>query len=164
MDDAPIYPGLIPALAGHPTTGRFEIVDSNDARGRGLRAKASFGQGAAVARLSGVLVPQSSLDTIQISPFLHLHDAWFARFLLHSCEPNLRIDLATIEAIAVRDIAAGDYLTLDYAATEDRLARQFACECGAAACRGWMLGRKEEPNAEGRAFLAKRDAARIGSR
>jgi hypothetical protein len=100
-------------------------------------------------------VNRSSVDTIQISPTLHMHDRWFCRLLLHSCEPNVVIDMAAMEAWAARSIQAGDYLSIDYAATEDVLGRQFACHCGSPRCRGWISGRREGPNEEGRAWLAK---------
>jgi hypothetical protein len=152
---ASFYPEVIPPEEGHPTTAEFEVVSSGDERGRGLRAKVAFRRGERVARLSGVVVNRASLDTIQISPTLHMHDRWFCRLLLHSCEPNLVIDTARMEARATRDIQAGDYLSIDYAATEDVLGRQFACQCGTPRCRGWMTGRREEPNEQGRAWLAK---------
>jgi len=60
-----------------------------------------------------------------------------------------------LDVIATRDVAPGDYLSLDYAMTEDRLARQFACGCGASNCRAWILGRKELPTVEGLAVLAR---------
>lgn len=150
-----IYPALIPPEDGHPTRDLFEIgLDS--ARGRGLRSKAPFARGQRVAKLSGVLVSAPGLNTIQIAPGIHLHDEWFCRFILHSCDPNLEFDLRTLEAMAIRPIAPGDALSVDYAVTEDRLDRQFACACGAANCRGWILGRKEEPSVEGLAVLARR--------
>ena len=54
-------------------------------------------------------------------------------------------------------VRAGGLLTIDYAATEDVLYRQFACGCGAAACRRWITGRAEAANAEGREYLAGLD-------
>jgi len=147
------YPEIIPPEDGHPTTANFEVVNTGEERGRGLRARVGFRRGERVARLSGVVVHRSTLDTIQISPTLHLHDRWFCRFLLHSCDPNLAVDVGAMEVRATRDIAAGEYLTIDYAASEDVIANQFACHCGAGVCRGWMMGRREEPNAAGRAFL-----------
>jgi hypothetical protein len=149
-----IYPGIVPPEEGHPTAAKFEIVSTGDERGRGLRARTAFRRGERVARLSGILVNHPTLETIQISPTLHMHDRWFCRFLLHSCDPNLAIDTATMEARAARDIEPGNYLSIDYAATEDVLGRQFACHCGSPRCRGWMTGRREKPNEEGRAFLA----------
>lgn len=150
-----IYPALIPPEDGHPTRDVFEI-GRDFARGRGLRSKTAFTRGQRVAKLSGVLVSAPGLNTIQIAPGIHLHDKWFCRFLHHSCDPNLEIDLRTLAAVAKRPIAPGDALSIDYAATEDRLGRQFACACGAENCRGWILGRKEEPSAKGRAILARR--------
>lgn len=152
------YPAVIPPEAGHPTTVDFEVVSAADARGRGLRTKRAFRRGERVARLSGILVYRSSLDTIQILPDLHMHDPWFCRLLLHSCEPNLAIDTATMEVRAVKDIASRDWLSIDYAATEDVLGGQFACRCSSPRCRGWVTGRREQPNAEGRAWLAKHTA------
>ena len=149
------YPEIIPPEEGHPTTANFEVVNTGEERGKGLRARVAFRRGERVARLSGVVVNCSSLDTIQISPTLHMHDRWFCRLLLHSCEPNVVIDTATMDAWAAKDIQAGDYLSIDYAATEDVLGGQFACHCGSPRCRGWMTGRREAPNEEGRAWLAR---------
>ncbi|MBI1876291.1 MAG: SET domain-containing protein [Acidobacteria bacterium] len=158
-----IYPGIVPPEEGHPTSAHFEIVSTGDQRGRGVRAKTPFRQGGRVARLSGVLVNHPTLDTIQISPTLHMHDRWFCRFLLHSCDPNLAIDTSTMEVRAAREIEPGDYLSIDYAATEDVLGRQFACGCGSPRCRGWMTGRREQPNEEGRAWLANKATARTSN-
>ena len=149
------YPEIVPPEDGHPTTVDFEVVNTTEERGKGLRARRAFRKREQVARLSGVLVNRSSLDTIQISPTLHMHDPWFSRLLLHSCEPNLVIDTATMEAWPARDIEPGDYLSIDYAVTEDVLGRQFACHCGSARCRGWVTGRREGPNEEGCAWLAR---------
>jgi hypothetical protein len=158
-----IYPTIVPPEEGHPTSENFEIVSTGDERGRGLRARTRFRGGERVAQLSGVIVRHSTLDTIQISPTLHMHDCWFCRFLLHSCDPNLAIDTGTMEARAVRGIEFGDLLSIDYAATEDVLWRQFACHCGSPRCRGWMTGRREQPNDEGRAWLAQNLQARASS-
>ncbi len=151
----PLYDRLIPREEGHPMSDQFEIVDTGDARGRGLRSKVPFRKGERVARLSGVLTNHTTIDTIQIIPTLHLHDPWFCRFLLHGCNPNLAIDVTVMEAMATRDIRPGDYLTIDYRATEDVIEFQFPCHCGAENCCRWMRGRLEEPNEAGRAFLER---------
>ena len=150
------YPAVIPREEGHPTFAQFRIVGTGDERGKGLRGNVGFRQGQCVARISGVLVRCSGINTIQMSPQLHVYDPWFCRFLLHSCDPNLVVDVGAMAVRATRDIASGEYLTIDYAATEDVIANQFACHCGAAGCRGWMMGRREGPNAAGRALLEAR--------
>ena len=56
----------------------------------------------------------------------------------HSCEPNL--EERERYGIALRDIAGGEEITLDY----DRIAcleAPFPCRCGAAKCRGTVRGR-----------------------
>ena len=149
----PLYPAVVPRDENHPTSAQFEVVNTGDERGHALRTKVAFRQDERVAQLSGILIRHTTLDTIQISPQLHMSDPWFCRFLLHSCGPNLKIEITAMEARAARDILAGEYLTIDYAATEDVLANQFVCHCGSPHCRGWMTGRREQPNAAGRAFL-----------
>lgn len=138
-----LYPDIIPPLPGHPTRERFEVTETGDGRGFGLTAKVGFPAGAEVAKLAGILVHTTTLNTIQITPHIHLSDSWFCRYLLHGCDPNLAIDIETLVARAVKPIRPGDRLTIDYGATEDHLARPFPCHCGAATCREWITGRRE---------------------
>lgn len=56
-----------------------------------------------------------------------------ARYTNHSCEANCRSGGYEFE-VAVRDIAAGEQLTDDYASFG--YAVEFACRCGAPGCRG----------------------------
>ncbi len=56
----------------------------------------------------------------------------------HSCEPNTAFQ--GLNVVALRDIAAGDELTLDYASCYDTRMIPFDCTCGAAACRGRITG------------------------
>jgi uncharacterized protein len=59
-------------------------------------------------------------------------------FLNHSCEPNVGIQ-GQIVFVAMRDIAAGEELTLDYA-TIDHDSEPMACRCGANGCRRLITG------------------------
>lgn len=56
----------------------------------------------------------------------------------HSCEPNTQYE--GLNVIARRQIATGDELTLDYAHFLDSSAEPFDCACGAAQCRGRVVG------------------------
>jgi len=154
----PLYPDFISSEEGHPTSVKFMVVETGDERGRGLKGKVEFKKDEFVAKLSGILVGHTTLDTIQITPNLYFSDPWFCRFLLHSCDPNLGIDVANLEVRALKDISPDEYLTIDYATTDDTIAFQFACNCGAPNCRGWVTGGAEEINEEGRSFLALRGA------
>ena len=151
----PFYPEIIPAEEGHPTSTKFMVVETGDERGRGLKGKKAFHKEEHVAKLSGVITSHTTLDTIQITPTLYFSDPWFCRFLLHSCDPNLEINLEQLGVRALKDISPDEYLTIDYATTDDTVAFQFACRCGAPNCRGWVKGRTEQISEEGRSHLAK---------
>lgn len=150
------YPEPIPPHPGHPTDAAFAVVDFADGRGRGLVTRRGFAAGDVVAQLAGMVTPLPSLDTLQLGPGLYMADPWFARFLLHGCAPNCRVEPASMRLIARRGVVAGDVLSIDYGATEDALGRQFECRCGAPGCRAWIMGRKETPKAEGVAVLTRR--------
>ncbi len=59
-------------------------------------------------------------------------------FLKHSCEPNVGIQ-GQIVFVAMREIAAGEELTLDYA-TIDHDSEPMTCRCGASTCRRLITG------------------------
>lgn len=136
----------------------LEVVYLDEPRGLGVRACEAFAAGALMHRFAGVVSEAICQHSLQIDAVRHISATRFIGYLSHGCDPNCRLDMDDFALVALRDIAAGDLLSIDYAATEDRLHRQFACHCGAASCRGWITGRHEQPDAEGRAWLAKRDA------
>ena len=53
----------------------------------------------------------------------------------HSCDPNCGMRNATT-IVAMRDIAAGEELTFDYAMSDASDYDEFQCNCGVALCRG----------------------------
>ncbi len=60
-------------------------------------------------------------------------------YVNHSCEPNGGLS-GQIELVALRDIAAGEEITFDYAMSDGSDYDEFECECGAPACRGTVRG------------------------
>ena len=65
--------------------------------------------------------------------------------LNHSCEPNLGLQ-GQIAFVAMRDIAADEELTFDYAMTDDE-PYEMECNCGSSSCRKVITGQdwmKEE--------------------
>ena len=76
-----------------------------------------------------------------------------ARYVNHSCDPNCAGTRYGFD-IAVRDIAPGEQLTNDYATLNLLPHESFACNCGAATCRGWV-----EPESPGAARNAAREAS-----
>ena len=58
------------------------------------------------------------------------------RYTNHSCRPNARLCIrqGRVEFYALRAIAAGDEITVDYGQTHHE--GRLACRCGVAGCRG----------------------------
>jgi len=150
-----IYPeeyGLDPN-DGYPREEDFIVSRREDGKGAGVYTRRDIRRGELVARITGNIVPNISQHTLQITPTTHLYDPFFTGFLLHSCSPNIYLDMTEFEIWALRDIEAGQALTMDYASTEDILFKQFPCLCGTPNCRFWITGRKEEVSAEGMAYI-----------
>ena len=58
----------------------------------------------------------------------------------HSCEPNVGMG-GNVLLVSMRDIAAGEELTIDYALFLGNPGFAMDCRCGTAACRGVVRGR-----------------------
>jgi D-alanine-D-alanine ligase len=60
----------------------------------------------------------------------------------HSCDPNTAY--RGLNVVALRDIAAGEELTLDYALFYNENMEPFECRCGSPKCRGVIRGESRE--------------------
>jgi len=60
------------------------------------------------------------------------------RFTNHSCTPNARLSIrhGRVEFYALREIAPGEEITVDYGPTHHE--GRLACRCGAPGCVGWL--------------------------
>lgn len=56
----------------------------------------------------------------------------------HCCEPNTAYD--GLNVVAIKPIASGEELTLDYASFLDEHMQPFECRCGANSCRQYIHG------------------------
>lgn len=148
-----IYPYEIEEPTGYPTRQDFFVSTEGDEKGFGLFTRRPFKKGDQMARFTGEVLDVVKLHTLQITPTKHLYDPHFVGYLLHSCDPNVALDMEKLTMTALKDIDAGDALTMDYASTEDVLYRQFPCLCKTSKCRQWITGRLEAVNEEGLAYL-----------
>ena len=78
-----------------------------------------------------------------------LHGGNASRWINHACAPNCEADErgGRVFIRALRSIAAGEELSFDYGLIIDerytaKLKAEYACWCGADACRGTMLAPK----------------------
>jgi SET domain-containing protein len=132
-------------------------VRTSTVQGKGLFALASIPAGTVVSRVGGRLVSDAELqaafdaaarepghpyiDTITVDDDLHLilpprRPNGYGN---HSCDPNLWWIDAYSQA-ALRDIAAGEELTNDYATSTGVAGFRMDCACGSPLCRGVVTG------------------------
>ena len=123
--------------------------------GVGVRSLSDLAPGAIVLRFEGAIVPWASVPDAEVRyVMMDASGDWVipnapARFINHSCEPNLRFT-ASRAVETTRPVKAGDELTIAYDLLEpfdiERRARHpewyfwddrwsFDCLCGSASCR-----------------------------
>jgi uncharacterized protein len=122
--------------------------------GRGLVATEPISKGDVVAVKGGHVVDVGRLrslperlqnSAVQITDDLHvvaLTDEEYEPvmlFLNHSCQPNVGFG-GNVVLVAMRDIAAGEELTTDYALFDD-YEGSMECSCGRPSCRRRIDGR-----------------------
>ena len=142
-----IYPDSLPVVSDEPQAKDFRVLDVDAQRGQGVVVLRAFRAGDVLFRMNGVLRDEVTQYTLQLGPDEHLDDPYFAGKVLHSCDPNSRLDVATRYFLAVKEISPGDLLTMDYDETEHELFQSFECACGAADCRGVIAGQHSEVEA-----------------
>ena len=122
--------------------------------GQGVHAVEAIAGGEVVAVKGGHIVDGSVVaglpegirnSAFQIAPGLFLaalapeeHDRVMMR-VNHSCDPNVGMG-GDVVLVSMRDIAAGEELTIDYALFLGDPGFAMECQCGAAACRGVVTG------------------------
>ncbi len=139
-----MYPSHFGNNVLFPRRQDFEVVVKDEVVGKGVVARRGFASGDLIAALAGEIIDDIRQHSLQIRPGVHLYDVYFSGYFLHSCSPNVHLDMENMVVHAIRDIRPGDFLYMDYAQTEDVLFRQFPCSCGSENCRGWITGRKEQ--------------------
>ncbi len=122
--------------------------------GRGLHAVAPISQDEIVAIKGGHIVDPARLaalpepmrgSDVQIADWFclaALEEAEYEPVMLfinHSCDPNVGF-AGNIVLVAMRDVAAGEELSTDYALFDDYDAT-MPCRCGSPSCRGTIGGR-----------------------
>ena len=130
------------------------VVKDSPIHGQGLFAAGPIAKGEVVCVKGGYVFDRQTLqsmpewfraaeiqvaDDLFIGP-LHEHQREGSMiFSNHSCDPNIGVQ-GQIVFVAMRDIAAGEELTHDWATTDDD-DYQIDCHCGAANCRQVLTGK-----------------------
>jgi uncharacterized protein len=114
------------AFAGEPIPSRRKI---GEIRGEALTVKEARRRVKSQRRI--MMVEVSARTAIDASSSTHA-----LRFTNHSCRPNavLRIVQGRVELYALRDLSAGEEITIDYGETHHE--GRLRCRCGAPGCVG----------------------------
>jgi uncharacterized protein len=139
-------------------TGRFFSYLSPKLESRPLKQKGNYGvfalqplqKGELIALWGGKIISAAEVDphmpdltqtVLQIeedfyllSPAMEPSDCFN-----HSCEPNAGLT-GQIGLVAMRGIAAGEEISLDYAMCDGSSYDEFNCACGSPNCRGRVTG------------------------
>lgn len=113
-------------FAAEPIAARRKI---GEVRGEAISLQEAQARSRGQARIMLIAVSaRRAIDASQSTDAL--------RFINHSCRPNasLRLNQGRVEFYAMRDIAAGEELTVNYGETHHR--GRLQCRCGVAGCVG----------------------------
>ena len=129
-------------------------VRESPIHGRGLFARNAIAKGEIVAVKGGhvltgpqwrALEPTLGSAEIQIAEDLFIAPVdqderpGCMLYVNHCCDPNVAIQ-GQIVLVAMRDVRAGEELTIDWATTDD-LDEEMPCRCGSPSCRGTISGK-----------------------
>jgi len=135
-----------PAIVSVDSTDDDRVVlGPTKTTGWGVFARRAFATRERVMSVLGHRIEARSRFTVQVGAHAHVEPTVTARHLNHSCSPSAGIRTRPdgfLDVIAMRPIATGDEIVVDYAMFESEVAvaSSVPCGCGAAACRGVIRG------------------------
>lgn len=138
-------------LRGSYLAPQLAVVEDAAKGGFGVVAKEAIAKDQLLAVWSGVIYTEAQLDELTAAEKAHtveVEDGLYlvsvvpdepADFINHSCNPNAGMS-GQICIVAMRAIAPGEEITIDYAMADSSLYDAFTCACGEADCRGVIDG------------------------
>jgi SET domain-containing protein len=129
-------------------------VKASPINGLGLFARVAIARGEIVAVKGGYVLTRAAwaalgrelgpaeiqlTDDLVIAPVSEDERDGAMLYTNHSCDPNIALQ-GQIVFVAMRDIAAGEELTHDWATTDDD-DDTMTCHCGSPRCRGTVSGK-----------------------
>jgi SET domain-containing protein len=134
---------------------KLEIRTDKTIEGRGMFAREAIKKGELITVWGGDVVDRAHFEKLgehQVRQSAQVEENFYlvsskpgpGDFINHSCDPNAGLD-GQIAIVAMRDIAAGEEVTIDYAMCDGDPNDSFECLCGSSICRhivtgnDWML-------------------------
>lgn len=128
------------------------VIRESKSHGKGMFAKEAFQKGEIVFIKGGHILKREQIFSSSIINSYHpIDDMYYLGatnaeeedciklFVNHSCNPNCGIR-GEITFVAIRDIAANEELTIDYALLDNE-DYSFKCTCGGNDCRSNVTGK-----------------------
>ena len=134
-------------------TGMVRLDVREGTHGRGVFTEEAIRQRATVLRYAGPFLRYADTTpqtyAVQVAPDLYLGASGGPDdYVNHCCEPNCGLVIRSpddVTLVAIRDIAAGEEITFDYATTMDEDDFQMPCHCGVPSCRKLVRDGKHLP-------------------
>ncbi len=129
------------AVRSETGAGHFEIRNGRPGTGLGLLAISPITKGEFVLEYTGEKLPTHIADERDSKYLFEIDDDWTidgetkentARYINHDCYPNVEADIVEGKIVieALRDIAVGEELTIDYGDEYfDEYIRPGGCRC-----------------------------------
>jgi SET domain-containing protein len=119
----------------------FEVKESLPGVGQGLFARTPLAKDSFILEYIGKHIPSADADVSKSRFLFEIDDQWTiegdvpentARYINHACDPNTEAEIedGKINIYAIRDIAPGEELTIDYGEEYfDEFIRPIGCRC-----------------------------------
>lgn len=108
---------------------------------KGVFTRLTIPKSTKILNLAGEIVKQPNRFSLQIDKNRHLTESGeIDDFINHACRPSCRINFCDLSLVAIRDLKSGEELTINYCASEYKIAAPFSCSCGATNCYGVVKG------------------------
>ena len=133
-----LYPDSFPVLEHPPLATNLRVVDTPD-KGKQVQSLVGYREGETLCQFTGLVMKHVSQHTLTLPGGQHILDKYFVGYLAHSCSPNVYVDMTNLVVVALKDITAGEYLSMDYV-HEPTLFHDFKCCCGSPNCRHFITG------------------------
>lgn len=136
---------LVMRIDDKQISSRFEVRDGRPGTGLGLYARVPFKTDDFVLEYVGTKIPTAEADESDSAYLFELDADWtidgpvpanLAGYINHDCHPNTETDVIDGKIIfeAIKDIAPGDELTVDYGEEYfDEFIRPNGCRCASCA-------------------------------
>ena len=99
-----LYPKTFGENPLFPQACNFAVVPKDNNSGFGVITFQAYKPGDLLAIVTGEMVSDIRQHTLQVSKRRHMYDPYFTGYLLHSCEPNVSLNMKKMTLTALKEI------------------------------------------------------------